>query len=515
MMNKPWMKVLRWVGYVLFFVLALVLCVRFTFPTDQVKEFAKAQIAQRLGAERVEIADIGISGIFPSGGSVEGLEIELPPVKVKTAERGVDVMGPPRTLMAEELSVSGSLLGLASQNYDLEFEGKIQGGDITGGKFLWEKGGPLAAEIVEIKGLELGSEGLFQTFTGFDVIATLNGKLKADIPAVEKEGKSVLQMDQMTGSVELELTDAKILQPIFDTVMSREPVRMSFTDTKLGTVTIKLKAEAGTAPAAAAAVTPGAKTSKSRADATVLQIEEISAVGGDIEIALAPKATITMLPGQSLKDAVINMHLAIRINDSWFDAEVKDPKDATKMTKPNVGLRTMMTLGPLKAHVQDGQFGVGITGPIGKAKVVPEKPRTRVAGGGAALGGSGGSRKINVDHPAGEGEDEEEEAPKTRANPAGSESKAKPISAPPVGNAERSKAIVRPSSMSKGTPNGQIGGQLGRPRPKLATENGEVLEPVVEEPPPGEVPHDENAVGEPAPDPGNPGEVPPGEENHD
>ncbi len=509
-MNKPLLKVLRWVGYGLFFLLALVLCVRFTFPTDQVREFAKAQIAQRLGAERVEIADLGISGIFPSGGSVEGLEIELPPVKVKTAERGVDVLGPPRSFMAEELSVSGSLMGLASANYDLEFEGKVQGGDITGGRFVWEKGGPLAAEIGEIKGLEIGSEGLFQTFTGFDVIATLNGKLKADIPAVDKDGKSVLQMDQLSGMIELELTDTKILQPIFDTVMSREPVRMSFTDTKLGTVTLKVKADGPAAPAATG-VAAAAKGGKQRGDNTVLMIEELSAIGGDIEMALAPKATITMLPGQSLKDAVINIHLAVRINDAWFDTEVKDPKDPTKMTKPNVGLRTMMTLGPLKAHVQDGQFGVGITGTIGKPKVAPERPRTRVGGGGAALGSG---RKMNVDPPAGEGEDEgEEEAPKPRAN--APEPKAKPISTPtPSGALERppgKQPVTRPPVMGKGAPNGQLGGQLGRPRPKLVTDPGDAPEPI-EEPAAAVEPQPlDMGTVEPAADPG----LPPAEEHHE
>jgi len=505
-MNKPWMKVLRWVGYGVFFVVALLLCVRFTFPTDQVREFAKAQIAQQLGDERVEIADIGISGIFPSGGSLEGLEIDMPPVKVKTPERGVDVLGPPRSFVAEELSVSGSLMGLASQNYDLEFEGKVQGGDITGGKFVWEKGGPLAAEIGEIKGLEIGSEGLFQTFTGFDVIATLNGKLKADIPVADKDGKSVLQLDQLTGAIELELTDAKILQPIFDTVMSREPVRMSFTDTKLGTVTIKLKADGAAAPAAGVPTAKGGK----RSDATVLQIEEISAVGGDIEIALAPKATIMMLPGQSLKEAVLNVHLAIRINDAWFDKEVKDPKDPTKMTKPNVGLRTMMTLGPLKAHVQEGQFGVGITGPVGKPKVVPERPRTRVGVGGAGAT-MGGGRKMNVDHPAGE-EDVEEEAPKTRTNNAPpTDSKARPVSPPsmvsPLDRAPGKPSIARPASLGKGVPGGQLGGQLGRTRPKLVADPSELVAPNEEAP----ADHHE----EPGVDPGIMPEAPPGEENHD
>jgi type II secretion system protein N len=496
-----WLKVLRWVGYGLFFLFALVLCVRFTFPTDQARDFMKSQLAQRLNAQRVEIADVGINGLLPNGATLEGLEIEMAPVKMKTPERGVNVDGPPRIIFAEELSVSGSLMGLASQNYDVEFEGKIQGGELNGGRLVWEKGGPLSAEIAEMQGIALGSEGMFLSLTGFDIIATLGGKLKVEIPSVEKDGKSALQMEQMAANIELELSDAKIIQPIFDTVMSREQVRMTFTDTKLGTVKFKLTSEGGGAPA-----TGG--DAKGARRATVIAIEELGAVGGDIEIALAPKATITIGAGQTLKDAIVNVHLAVKVNDAWFDVEVKDPKDPTKKTKPNVGLRTMMNLGALKAYVQDGQFGVGITGPLGSPKVTLEKPRTRVGGG----AGVGGGRKVNVDHGADEG-GEDLDSPAPSPKPARTESRAKPVVTPPVGgnvggNAERPSktSITRPPVMGKGAPTANFGRNkpnLNGPSDAQPVEPHEAEEPH-EEPPPAELePGVEVPVeGEPLPEGG-------------
>ncbi len=487
-----WLKVLRWVGYGLFFLFALVLFVRFTFPTDQARDFMKSQLAQRLGAQRVDIADVGINGLLPNGATLEGLEIEMAPVKVKTPERGVNVDGPPRIIFAEELSVSGSLMGLASQNYDVEFEGKIQGGELNGGRLLWEKGGPLTAEIEQMQGIALGSEGMFLSLTGFDIIATLGGKVKVEIPSVDKDGKPALLMEQMAANIELELADAKIIQPIFDTVMSREQVRMAFTDTKLGTVTLKLTSEGGGAPATGGDV-------KGARRATVIAIEALGAVGGDIEIALAPKATITIAAGQTLKDAIVNVHLAVKVSDGWFDIEVKDPKDPTKKTKPNVGLRTMMNMGALKAFVQDGQFGVGITGSLGNPKVALERPRTRV---GSAGGATGGGRKVNVDHGGDDGGEDLDAPAAPTPKPARTESRAKPVSTPPIagnggnlgGNAERPSkaAITRPAVMGKGAPTAN----LGRTKPNL---NGPAdLQPVGESIEP-EVPHEEPPAVEPDP----------------
>lgn len=499
-MNKG-MKALAWAGYALFFVVALVFFVRVTFPTDQIKEIAKSKIAERLKAERVEIADLGITGLWPSGVKMTGLEIELPALKVKTPERGVDVLGGPRLLSVEELAVHGDLLGLRQQNLDLEIDGKIQGGELHVPKLVYKKGEPLAFELAEMKGIELGTEGLFQTLTGFDITATLGGHAKLDVPSAGKEDSHELDLSQVAGELVLELSDAKIAQPIIDTVMQKEPVRMSFTDTSLGALTVRLVAEPGGAPAPADAKGPRAK----KGEALVIQIQEVSATGGDIEIAVAPKATITLMPGQPLKEAIINLHLAVKIADGWFDIEVKDLKDPTKMTKPNVGVRTMLTMGPLKQHVQDGQFGVGITGPLGSPKVAVERPRTRVGAGGAATGGA--SRKMNVDHPGGdegEGEGDEGEAPKSKASTRTTETaKARPVptpdhnkmSRPALGRSAPANGVsptgggVTPNA--NGLPGGGLPGTVGVKRPRIV-------------PPPGGIePGGETGEGEvpPAPEP--------------
>jgi len=238
----------------------------------------------------------------------------------------------------------------------------------------------------------------------------------------------------------------------------------------------------------------------------VIAIEEISVTGGDIEIALAPKATITLQPGLGLKDALINAHLAVKIADAWFEVSVKDPKDATKTTKPNVGVRTMLTMGPLKAHAQDGQFGIGITGPLGKPKVQPERPRTRV-------GGGAGARKMNVDQPGGEsdGNDEGDDAEPTRpgrANPSpgmpSPETKTEELNRP-FGRSEPMRPpVVRTPVGGRAFP-----GQLGEPRPKIVTEpvapavEAPVVPPAAEPPAEGAGEPEGGGVPESAPDPGS------------
>jgi type II secretion system protein N len=499
-MNKKTLaKILRGVGYVAFFVVALLLFVRLTFPTDQARELARSVLKDKLGAERVDIADLSIGGfILPSGVTVSGVEIDLAPIKVKTFERGVDVDGPPRMLEAEELSISGSLFGLLGGSIDAEIEGKVQGGTLSDTRVVFERGQTLSLAST-LTGIELGSESLFQTLTGFDIIATLSGQLKLDVPTVDDGGRVEITWSDLVAEIGLELADATIVQPIIDTVMNREPVRMAFTNTSLGVVRVKLKAEGPAAGAATAAGGTTADAKARRAGPNVIAIEELSAEGGHIEIALAPKATLTLQPGQSLKDAVLNVHLAVRIDDGWFEIEEKDHKDPTKMTKPNIGVRTMLSMGALKAFTQDGQFGVGLVGPLSRLKPQLERPRTRVGGTGA---GPGGARRINVDHPGGEDEENGDEPSRPTASPSKSsaigaeptkrtpppleEPRARPVAAPPspAGMDRPGRTpITRPTPVSRGVP----GGNLDRPRPKIQ------LDPLA----PGLEPDEGDEIGEP------------------
>jgi hypothetical protein len=203
---------------------------------------------------------------------------------------------------------------------------------------------------------------------------------------------------------------------------------------------------------------------------------------------VAPKATLTLQPGLGIKDANINAHLVVKIEDPWFEIEIKDRKDPTKTTKPNIGVRTMLSMGALKAFVQDGQFGIALVGPLGKLKPRLVRPRTRVGG-----PGIGGGRKVNVDHPADEpdeGDDDSGAAPRTPPPAVVAPEPAKARSMP-GGGARPAQPVVRtPTGISRSKP----GGRFDRPRPKIVTdelmpephdEPGEDLEAIHDMPEPG------------------------------
>lgn len=490
-MSERTSKVLKIVGYVAFFLVALLLFVRLTLPTGQLKEFLKIKIAEQLSAESVAIEDLSFNGLFPSGATIEGFELTLPPIKVKTPDRGVDVMSASRVLVVEELSFDGSLLGALGGDYDFTFEGMVQGGEI-GGRVSMKPGAGAKLAIENMNNVAIGSESLFLSLIGMDIIGNLSGKVDVAIPSVDRDGRSALAFEQMAATVDIKLDEAKMLGPVIDTVMNREPVRLGFTDVALGTITLKAQSEGqpttGTDPKSA--------TSPKRG---VLNIEEASVLGGDVEVMSAPKGNIAIPPGGSLKDGTIALHLAVKIADAWFDKTEKDRKDPTKTTKPNSGLRTMLTLGPLKQHVVDGQFGVSITGPLSSPQVQTTRPRTRVA----TTPGAGGGRKLNVDQPDTDTE-EEDNAP---AKPSRA-SRAMPAREPerPASPVVR-QAVSRPidaAPANRPRPNIAVGGpDEPMPEPVMPTPT-RPPEPV--QPSPEFVPLPE----EPMVDPGAPSEEHPG-----
>jgi type II secretion system protein N len=410
MKDKPWMKYLKWFGFFAFFIFALLLSIRITFPTHQVREYLRGQMAERLGASSVLIEDVSLVGIVPGGVEVEGLELTLPPVKTKTTKRNEFVDSAPRTLSVEDFTIDGSAIGALGGNFDFDLSGRIQGGEVNGGRFQAEKNGPIRLTIEELKQISLGSEGLFLTLTGLDIVGELSGKVSVELPSVERDGKFMQAWDQLTSDIELRIENAKILQPVIDTAMDR----MGFTDVALGTVTLKLSSDGGL---------QGGEGKASKR--LVIGITELSVKGGDVEVVAAQKSAISIMPGQTIRDATINLQLAVRINENFFDKEAKDPKDPTKMTKPNVGLRTMQTMGPLKNHTVDGQFGVSITGPLSKPRIALGRPRARLD-----EGPSG--RKMNVDQPGGDAPPEEEGDNPSRPAKAGRQGRASPERGAPI-----------------------------------------------------------------------------------
>ncbi|MFO0751052.1 MAG: type II secretion system protein GspN [Myxococcota bacterium] len=403
-------------GYLVFFVVCTAIFVRMLFPTQQAKEFVALRLAEATGAETVTIDDLGLTGlgmlgVVPSGVEVKGVQMTLPGVKKKTTQQGGSVITDKRKVTIDRLAAKAGLSGILANAPDVSFEVDVGGGHIRGGHYVREKDAHVI-KIDSIEGVKLGPELLFQSLTGLDIQGKLSGKIDMTIPVVDRDGKSVAAIDQMVGKIELSLADGVVLAPVIDLGSQG---RDQLTDIDLGQVRLAFTAEGATTPGGiGAGATTGADPKAAarvprKGDATVINIDEVTVEGGDVSVAAAPRGTIAFVTGASPKEATMNIHLAVKLEDQFFDKAVPDEKAPGGSAKPNAKFRTLMSVNPLKNNVQDGQFGVAITGLLGDPKVRTERPRTKVGGGGAA------SRKMNIDQPGGdEGGEGDEEKPKAK-----------------------------------------------------------------------------------------------------
>lgn len=499
-------------GYLLFFVICTAFFVRVLFPTQQTKEFVSLRLAEATGAETVAIDDLGLTGlgflgVVPSGIEVKGVQLTLPGVKKKTTVPGGTTLTDKRKVTIDRLAAKAGLGGILANAPDVSFEADLAGGQIRGGRYAREKDAHVV-KVEAITGVGLGSELLFQSLVGLDIRGKLSGKIDVTIPVADKDGKPTPAIDQMTGKVELQLADAVVNQPILDLGSQG---RDQLTDVDLGEVRVALTAEGGTnAGGVQPGAAPGADAKAAprvprKGDASVINVEEITIEGGDVSVAVAPRATVTFVPGGTLREAGINIHLAVKLEDSFFDKAVPDEKNPGQTTKPNAKFRTLMSANPLKNNVQDGQFGVAITGTLGDAKPKTERPRTKVGGGGGVA-----SRKMNIDQPGGdEGGDGEEDKPKVkpRENPKLPSHEPK---ADVEGAGRRPSTNIARPPVGGGRPITATPVAPPRPRPFIPGEAGpgESLPGAEPAPAPGPGPEMPPAELPPAGDPAAPGDEP-------
>ncbi|TNF24384.1 MAG: type II secretion system protein GspN [Deltaproteobacteria bacterium] len=354
---------LRWTGYVLFFLIATAIFVYLTFPTDQARRFAEVRLTEATGADSVTIKDLSLAGL--GGVGLEDVTIELPTLTMQTAVPGVDEEGPLRMVLIRSLDVDASLGGfLFGGDIDVNFEAEAQGGTIKRGHFQRDKEGTNKIEIGAIDKVALGSEMLFQALVGKNITGLVSGNVDVTLPTTQVNGKPTVDLDTAAGVIELEITDAKLRAPIFDSPMGR----IQLGDADLGTIVLKVVVDR------ASNIDAFKKTARrAGSDSTILHIADASVDGEDIAIQVAKNSAITLTPGRPLKDAAVNIHLSVMVKDAFFDREVPDPKDPKKKSQPNKNLRLVMQQPPIKNVIENGVFGVGITGILGKPRVRVER----------------------------------------------------------------------------------------------------------------------------------------------
>jgi len=376
-------KILRFFGYSLAFVLFLLLFVRMTFPTDELGAMLRVRIADATGAKDVQLEEVSLLGLIPSGVSLEGLEISFPDVTLKGAEIGKDKkVG--RVIQADLIELSAALGALSSGEIDASFEGIVMGGEIKGGRAIVPKDGMAEIRIESMSGVALGPERLFAAAIGFDVLGTLSGSIDLKIPVSDVEGRRKFDIGGIDGVIDLAISDTVINDP----VVERSQMRQALTDVKLGTLKLLVRASNGGAKAGDVGDGEGKRARVSTS--TTIQLEEFSASGPDVQVGIAPRSAVVIPPGRTLAQGTIRAHFAIQVDPNFITREVDDPKAPGTKMQPNKIISLLLEDLTRKGHLKDNDIGLGITGPLSKPAVTTEPPRTRIGASGTA------GRRMNV-----------------------------------------------------------------------------------------------------------------------
>lgn len=217
----------KWVlGYVGFFVVALIFGLYVTFPYDTLK--TRVQREADLAGFYVKMDSLG-PGLL-------GVTADEVRISKKAADDAADA---PPALFIDKISVRPALFppGVA-------FRVKLMGGSITGNI------GGLGDVSVRASVDEVTlSEGNLKAFSGVDLAGIVNGKLKLDIPAVAPPGgkEKVPDLSQANGSLTLEADSLGVNGGSMMIPMGGEPVPMDLPKIAIGTVEVEIPIEKGLA----------------------------------------------------------------------------------------------------------------------------------------------------------------------------------------------------------------------------------------------------------------------------
>lgn len=422
---------LQYGGYSLFFVVALVLCLPWTFPSRQLRNFVSRQARQQgypLSMDEIRLRGLGSVHI-------DGLRLTLPGKPGEAGEGGVVGPSLPEVeLKIDVVRAKVSILPLIfGGKVDVQFDLEAGDGKLVDGRLV-KKGDVIDFEIGQLDALALADLGIGRRALGPQtmLLGDLDGKIggKAQV----HYGGST---DDLTGAVELELADAVLKSPELSMMGG-----FKLTDLGVGTLTLKVKMGLKQNIAALAAERGAEK-------ATVLHIETLQAEGDELQLFTEERSHILIPPGKGgIKQATIQLHFAFQFQDSPKKkaAEAKAAADKTgdkaEDDKAPVDDRAKwakvlsMAGSRLKPFERNGFIGIGCTGPLLRPQCKPELPMvttgTKTAGG-ARPEGQPGPALPPKDAPAAGGEPPAPGAEPAAAEPPNVEFKpAVRADAPPV-----------------------------------------------------------------------------------
>ncbi len=356
-------KILKAAGYSVFFLVAVLVFMYWTFPMARVREYLEQEAEQRLNLN-VQIAVLKLSGL--RGVVAEEVMLRFPPrVEEQRGSGGASDFDPADSEEADERPALRALrIGRVEAKADLwplllhnrlraTAEAELLGGAIHNVEIQSEPGfTDFAVSAEEIEALALGQLQLIEDWLGFQLHGTLSGALSF------KLGRSVMDS---TAALDLTVDDAVLRRPRLEHAVYGE---FRLTDVDLGRIRAKLVLdERGNIPALGAR---GADPTK------VVMFEEVALEGGDIELQLEEHGTITLRGGSGPSAGLLALQGSFRIDPDFFERPAREGDDSDQ---PNLFVRTLLNSDPNWRRAESGGvYGFRCNGPLALASCRPGAP---------------------------------------------------------------------------------------------------------------------------------------------
>jgi type II secretion system protein N len=345
--NLPKLKYLKWVGYVLAYLLAFVLFAYISFPYERLRQYVVSvynSTQTPASQNRLEIDSLTWSWRFP-GIVAEGVRLVVPPPPTPEADKPA----PPQYLEAKEVYVSASALALLTGAREASFGADALDGDISG----WAQDSESGRRFeLQLDGVNPGSIPQLQDTIGLPLAGSLSGQISIDVP----EGN----FSKAEGSVDLSAEDL-----VLGDGKAKIKNTIALPELHVGKFVLKAQISGGR-----------------------LKIDECTSQGRDLELALT--GSLRLRP--KIENSIADLELKFS-----FAEKYRSQSDMTKALfgQPDSkipGLFDTATTGHLSKQ-DDGSYGARLTGTL--ARLNPRPLGAARRGKDSATTSTSGARRRN------------------------------------------------------------------------------------------------------------------------
>lgn len=233
-MSPRMKKILRWVGYPVFYLFCLVLFAYLTFPFERLKDRIVAEVnARQTGANpmRLDIDDMG--SYWFSGVEAKGVKLTAPPPTTTSGSTayGENGKGKNKPAKGEEIDVDEmharvSLMRLLVGTLYVSFGADAFGGHISGYTSDADKSRTVRVELSDVN---VGKLPMLSAIVGLPMTGSLGGKVDLKLPGSK--------LAKANGSIDLTITNLTVGN-------GKAKIRNTIALPRLDAGTLTLKAEA-------------------------------------------------------------------------------------------------------------------------------------------------------------------------------------------------------------------------------------------------------------------------------